>query len=445
MPMKKIVTILCLLIVAATLFGCGTAATTTAATTKAATTAAATTAAGTTAAATTAGSTKTVKIGVYGSITGVNSESGRQAVLAAEAARDYINGNGGIKALGGAKVENVIIDSTSDATQAALPLERALSAGGIAGIAGSSQSAIMLSSLQILQKYKVCAVTGSAANGTITQQGCEFVCQPGAIAATFAPQQMKFLEYLAEKLGKPVKELKTGIIYENSAWGEDNAKANRTVLAAAGMTIAVDENYAANALTDASPIVTKLKNAKVDVIFPSSYANDTKLIMTAMNAMQYKPIIIAGGSAFTWPSLLKDLGSDVNGICSADGWVWDCKTTLASAEFTKIREAYEAKNKEFIPGQGGPTIISYLMICEAIENAKSDDSTKVRDELKKLNATNSKWFGLLYNGKGEFDKNGFNKNGTPIILQWQDNKPRCVFPLDAASSPLLNPLTNKPF
>jgi len=303
----------------------------------------------------------------------------------------------------------------------------------------------MLTSLPILQKYKVCAVTGSAANSTITQQGCEFVCQPGAMASTFAPQQQKFLEYLAEKLGKKVTDLKCGIIYENSAWGEDNAKANRTTLAANGMTIAVDENYAANALTDASPIVTKLKNAGVDVIFPSCYANDAKLIVTAMTSMQYKPIIIAGGSAFTWPSLLKDLGDDVDGICSADGWVWDCKPTLDNAEFTKIREAYEATNNEFIPGQGGPTIISYLMIVEAIENAKSADSVLVRDELKKLNATNSKWFGALYNGTGSFDINGLNATGTPIIIQWQDKKPRCVFPLDAASAPLMNPLTGKPF
>jgi len=434
--MKRIVSMLCLLVIIATLVGCASAATTTAATTKAATTASG---------ATTAKAGETVKIGIYGSVSGVNSESGRQALLAAAAAEKYVNANGGIKALGGAKVETVVIDSTSDAAQAPLALERALSANKLAGIAGSSQSAIMLTSLPILQKYKVCAVTGSAANGTITQQGCEFVCQPGAIAATFAPQQLKFLEYLAAKLNKSVKDLKVGIIYENSAWGEDNAKANRVVLKDAGMTIAVDENYAANALTDASPIVTKLKNAGVDVIFPSCYANDAKLIVTAMTSMKYKPIIIAGGSAFTWPSLLKDLGDDVNGICSADGWVWDCKPTLANAEFTKIREDYEATNKEFIPGQGGPTIISYLMIVEAIENAKSADSVKVRDELKKLNATNSKWFGALYNGTGAFDANGFNKTGTPIIIQWQDRKPRCVFPLDAASAPLMNPLTGKAF
>lgn len=387
----------------------------------------------------------TVKIGFYGSISGVNAESGRQGILAVKAVEKYINERGGIKSLGGAKLETIMIDSTSDVAQGILPLERALASGEIVAIVGSSQSAFALASLPILEKYQVPAVTGSAANGTITQQGCNFIFQPAAIASEFSRMQMKFLEYVAELMGKDIKDLRAGIVYENSAWGEDNARAQRRDLQELGVTIAVDENYAAGALTDASPIVTKLRNARVDVLFPSCYANDAKLIMTAMNAMRYKPLIIAGGSAFTWPSLLKDLGDDVNGILSADGWVWDCRTTLENPEFTKIREEYERENGEFIPGQGGPTIVSYMLIVEALERAGVADPIAIRDELRKANAKDSIWFRSLNDGRGYFDENGFNPNGVPIILQWQGNKPRCVFPLDAASSKLINPLTLEPF
>jgi len=388
---------------------------------------------------------KPVKIAFYGSISGVNSESGRQGMLAVKAAQQYVNENGGIKALGGAPIEIVPIDGTSDPAQGVLPLERALSAGGISGIVGSAQSAFALISLPILQKYKVPAVTASAANGTITQQGCEFIFQPAAKASQFSVMQLDFLRFLAPKMGKTVQDLKCGIIFENSAWGEDNAKANRRDLANANMVIAVDENYEAGKLSDASPIVTKLRNAGVDVVFPSCYANDAKLLMTAMNAMKYKPIIIAGGSAFTWPSLLNDLGDDVNGICSADGWVWDNKATRDFSEFQKIRERYEKENNEFIPGQGGPSIISFMLIVEAIEKGKSADSVSVRDELRKLNADNSPWFKAYCVGKGSFDNAGYNAGSVPIILQWQDRKPRCVYPPEAASSEVIDPLTLKPF
>ena len=391
------------------------------------------------------GEVKPVKIAFYGSISGVNSESGRQGMLAVKAAQQYVNENGGIKALGGAMIEIVPIDGTSDPAQGVLPLERDLSQGGISGIVGSAQSAFALISLPILQKYQVPAVTASAANGTITQKGCEFIFQPAAKAAQFSIMQLDFLRFIAENMGKKFEDLKCAVIFENSAWGEDNAKANVRDLTAAGLTIAVNENYEAGKLSDASPIVTKLRSAGVDVVFPSCYANDAKLLMTAMNAMRFKPIVIAGGSAFTWPSLLNDLGEDVNGICSADGWVWDNKATLDFAEFTKIRERYERENNEFIPGQGGPSIISFMLIVEAIENGKSADPVSVRDELRKLNAGNSEWFKAYCTGYGSFDNTGYNAGSVPVILQWQNLKPRCVFPPEAASSSILDPLTLKPF
>ena len=390
-------------------------------------------------------SAEPVRIAFYGSISGVNSESGRQGMLAMKAAQQYVNESGGIKALGGARVEIVPIDGTSDPAQGVLPLERALSAGGISGIVGSAQSAFALISLPILQKYKVPAVTASAANGAITQKGCEFIFQPAAKAFQFSPMQLDFLRFIAPKMGKTVENLKCAVIFENSAWGEDNANANRRDLTAAGLAIAVDENYEAGKLSDASPIVTKLKNAGVDVVFPSCYANDAKLLMTAMNAMKYKPIIIAGGSAFTWPSLLNDLGDDVNGICSADGWVWDNKATLGFPEFTKIRERYEKENGEFIPGQGGPSIISFMLIVEAIERGKSADPVSVRDQLRLINADNSPWFKAYCIGKGSFDDKGYNAGSIPVILQWQGNKPRCVYPPEASSSEIVDPLTLKPF
>ena len=62
---------------------------------------------------------ETVKIGFFGAVTGVNSESGRQCTLAAEAVEWYINEvKGGFSALDGAKVECVVIDSTSDPSTA---------------------------------------------------------------------------------------------------------------------------------------------------------------------------------------------------------------------------------------------------------------------------------------------------------------------------------------
>lgn len=386
----------------------------------------------------------TVKIGVFAAVSGVNSESGRQATLAAETAEWYINEVlGGISSLGGAKVETVMIDSTSDPSTASLPLEQALSNGGIVGIAGSAQSAIALTMLPILQKYQVPAVTASATNVTITEQGCEFIFQPAPKSNTFGDTKYEFLKYYADLKGIELNDLKFGIIYENSAWGSDTANSNRALVENYGLNLVYDENYEAGALTDATALVTKMKNAGVDILFPGCYANDAKLIMTACAAMDYMPIIFADGSAFTWPSLLNDLGDMVNGIISADGFVNDMVGAREFDEWQIINEHYEEVNGEFVPGQGGPTIMSYMMIYQALEQAGVADSVAVRDQLRTFNKDNCKWLSVFYGDVG-YDETGADMGARPIMLQWQNRKPTCVYPEDAAANSVIDPLTLEP-
>lgn len=386
----------------------------------------------------------TVKIGVFAAVSGVNSESGRQATLAAETAEWYINEVlGGISSLGGAKVETVMIDSTSDPSTASLPLEQALSNGGIVGIAGSAQSAIALTMLPILQKYQVPAVTASATNVTITEQGCEFIFQPAPKSNTFGDTKYEFLKYYADLKGIELGDLKFGIIYENSAWGSDTANSNRALVENYGLNLVYDENYEAGALTDATALVTKMKNAGVDILFPGCYANDAKLIMTACAAMDYMPIIFADGSAFTWPSLLNDLGDMVNGIISADGFVNDMVGAREFDEWQIINEHYEEVNGEFVPGQGGPTIMSYMMIYQALEQAGVADPVAVRDQLRTFNKDNCKWLSVFYGDVG-YDETGADMGARPIMLQWQNRKPTCVYPEDAAASTVIDPLTLEP-
>ena len=69
-------------------------------------------------------SSEPVRFLMSGMMSGPSAESGRQVKMAAETGTWYINEVlGGFKSLGGRKVEMVIVDSTSDAAQAAAPFE----------------------------------------------------------------------------------------------------------------------------------------------------------------------------------------------------------------------------------------------------------------------------------------------------------------------------------
>ncbi len=387
-----------------------------------------------------------VKFLVYACVSGGTSESGRQCTLAAETAQWYINEKlGGFPSLGGRPIKIEVLDSTSDAATATLPLERALSKGGYTSVIGNSNSSIALTMLPILEKYKVPTVTGAAANKAVSDQGCSFVFQPAATSSSFIPTQLDFLAEYAKNIGKDVKDLKLGLLYSNDAWGTDQSNNTRKQVSQRGLKLTSDEGYEGSSFTDATPLITKIRNAGVDVILPSAYPNDLKLIFTAMNTLNYHPLVVGGGAAMTWPSLYKDLGDKVNGLTSVDSWCWDQKGAKENKGWMEMNAHYEEKNHEFLAGQGGPTLFSIMLAYEAVENAKSDEPLKVRDELRKLNKSNSKWFGVI-NGDGDFDDTtGLNTNSRAIILQWQNGKPTSVYPAEYATGVLLDPNTMKPF
>ena len=388
---------------------------------------------------------KTVKIGLVATITGSNAESGRQCRLGTESAVKYVNDNGGIKALDGAKIELITVDATSDPAQAPIAVERALTDNpDIVAIDGCSTSSITLPMLPVIQQYKIPAICATAANSTITEQGCDYIFQPCHRGDQSSAMQVEFMGYLAGKLGKDPSELRLAVVFENSAWGQDVASNNKKMCENNGLTVVAEETYPSSGLTDASSIVSKLKNANVDAILPAMYVPDTKLLLNTMASMNYKPLIVGSGSALVWPSLVKDLGQDADGITSTSGWCWDTTFVSANKEFVKILDDFEAREGEFMAEQTGASFISLMMIVQAIENGKSIEPDTIRDEISKLTAKNCPWFALI-NPNSEFNENGKNIGASPVMAQWQGGKLRAVYPEAVASSPLLNPLTLESF
>jgi len=389
---------------------------------------------------------KPVRFLMSAMMSGPNAESGRQVNMVVQTAQWYINDVlGGFKSLGGRKIDFLIVDSTSDAAQAVAPFEQALGKGGFSVIIGNPNSSITLAQQPIAEAFKIPMIPSASANAKISQGGFQFTFQPGATAAAFIPMQLDFLDYYSKLLGKPLSELRIGLIYADDAWGTDNANNTKIQTKARGLNLAFDQKYNVPTFTDATPLITALMNAKVDVLLPSSYPSDLSLIFAAMGALNYHPLVVGGGAGMTWPSLKASLGDAVNGITSVDAWVWDQKGARDNPGWMQMNDWYEKKFNEFIPGQGGPTLYSIMLAYSAIENIGSDDPVAIRDELRKMTAKNNIWMRVI-NGDGAFDPvTGQNKAAQPIMMQWQNGRPMAVYPLDAADVPLLNPDTMKPF
>jgi branched-chain amino acid transport system substrate-binding protein len=377
-------------------------------------------------------------------LSGPNAESGRQVAMAAQVGEWYINEVlGGFPSLGGRKVELVIVDSTSDAAQAAAPFEQALSTGNFSVVIGNPNSSITLVNQPIAEAFRIPQITSASANQAISEGGFQFTFQLNATPRNVIPVQMSFLRHYASLIGVAPQDLRLGIINADDAWGSDNAAATRRLFTEGGFNIVFDQSYNIPTFTDATPLVTALQNARVEVLLPSSYPSDLSLIFTAMGALNYGPLVIGGGAGMTWPSLFADLGYATNGITSVDGWVWNQRGAREHPGWMMMNAEYERRFNEFIPGQAGPTLVSIMIAYAAIERAGSADPVVIRDTIRTLNDQNCEWL-RVQNGTGGFDPVTGQFNGTAVMMQWQNGRPMAIYPPDQAAVPILNPATMLP-
>lgn len=428
--MKKIISLILVTFLLLSAAGCATSTTTTAATTKAAS-GATTTAAG--AATTTASTAKNIKIGLVFPLSGKNADQGVFNVDGAKLAVKKINDAGGIKSLNGAKLELVVYDNESDADKSKTVAERLIKENpDVVAVHGASASAFVLPMLSVFEKAQIPFLTAQTSQ-TITSQGYKYAFAFAAQSPQFAATQVAMLEWLNKKYSLNITKI--GLVYEDSEWGLTNSKAARDAVKAntTGLQMVYDKSYTAGS-SDLSSIVTGLMNSGAEVVFPTSYTQDAKLLFNTMTANKYSPLIIGGGAGFLYPVFAKDLGPLVDGILSVASHNYDAKTIMSNESLKTVGDEFEKAYGYFMPEQGVSAYNAVYMVSKALENGKSAKATDVAAEVRKLTVTT-----LAPGGALKFNDAGWNTNSVAVMVQWQkgtDGKFRCktVFPESEATN-----------
>jgi branched-chain amino acid transport system substrate-binding protein len=234
---------------------------------------------------------------------------------------------------------------------------------------------------------------------------------------------VEFLQTLNDKYKLGIKDV--AVVYENSGYGVSTAGGIKDIAAKAGLNLVLYEAYP-HGFTDASSLVTKIKASKARALFPIAYTTDAKLIINTMKQMNVNPIIIGGGAGFLWPAFGVEMGPAVNGFVSVASWNWDSKSIASVPDLAAITQRYEKKYGGFMTEHAGPSYLAVRMIAQAVEQAKSADPVKVRDVLASFN--DSQIGGFMQPGNVKIDANGWNAAVHPVMIQWQDGKPRTIFP-----------------
>ena len=113
---------------------------------------------------------KTVKIGVLHPVTGALAYSGQQCREGALMAIEDINKAGGIKSLGGAKIEALLGDAQSTPQAGTAEIEK-MNEAGVAAVVGAFASAICLATTQAAAKYNLPHVVDVGVADQIVERG----------------------------------------------------------------------------------------------------------------------------------------------------------------------------------------------------------------------------------------------------------------------------------
>ncbi len=219
---------------------------------------------------------KTVKIGVVSPITGAMAEVGGDCRLGAHMAADAINAAGGIKSLGGAKLELLLADSETKVDVARSEADRLVNAGAqmLTGGFHSAHVAVISSLAQqrrvpyIIDISGVDAITANIAKSVREgQQKLQYVYRnfPGQTA--FGRNATRYMTEIFKEAGVSPRRLV--VMYSNDLFGKNASAGFEAAVKAMSPGFEIVEMIAyPETAADLSTEVSRAKSLKPDVIAP---------------------------------------------------------------------------------------------------------------------------------------------------------------------------------
>ena len=395
-----------------------------------------------------AGAAEPIRIGVLLPFTGPNAKGGLEDFAAIDIAREMINEAGGIN---GRPVDYVRGDAVTP-TAAISETDRLITKEGVKITTGSYASPFALAVSQAAERNGALHWETVGAADQITKRGFKYTFQLGASATRYGRAAVDFTsEVLAKKLGKPLKELRIALLWENRAFGTSVGQGVRDYAKQLGVTLAYDQSYD-QTLTDMTPLVQKLKDVKPDVLIAISFLNDAILFQRKAKELDFEvPATIGVSAGYSAPDLKDALGPAVNGIFISDfparvnPAALQPKAREADAEFFK---RYGQKMNRLPAGHAAASFSAlWTLFTEVLPKAASIEPEAIRDVASKLDLPD----GSMINGSGVKFTNhdwapdpkdaGQNLRSTIGVWQWQNGAATQVYPENLATgAPVMVPM-----
>ncbi len=365
-------------------------------------------------------------IALVAPLSGRWARQGQLKKMGAEMAIEEINAQGGVKALGGAKMVLREADAGDSVEKAVSAAQRVLTREKVSAGIGSWLSSFTLGVTEVAEREQVPWLTLSYAD-SITERGFKYTFQTSPVAGAQAVKALDLLLDLARRNKTQIR--KAAIVGDNTAASVFFFKPLREkLLQEKGIELVVDEIWTPP-LADATPVVQKVRSTQPDIIFFSATAlPDSIQVLQKTKEFGLRIPIMGNGVWLLMPETVKALGKDlVEGVMST-----------VAAHPLKGQEALVKKFKDrtgepFMVQDALMTYAHVWIVKEAAERAKSRDPKAIRDAIATLDVSAGPAASTLVPGRIRYDERGRRLDATPIIVQWQGGEPFTVAPAEFAT------------
>lgn len=356
-----------------------------------------------------------VKLGVLHPVSGALSYSGQQGRLGATLAIEEINSAGGIKALGGAKIDTVLGDAQSTPDGGTAEVEK-MNSAGVASIVGGYASSICLAVSQAAARYDLPYVVDVGVADNIVTRGLKNTFRFGPGFGVIAKTALDNLVAINNQAGKPAKTVM--IVHEDSLFGSGLAKLLNAQLPQHGFQI-LETIPHPTPTRDFNNVVLKIKAQHPDIVIPANYYNEYVLLARTMQQQQIKPkgiYSVLGGAASSY-KFVKEFPEAAKYIMDCNHW-FDPRNPKALALKKKVEEKGQFYTYEVYMNYS-----CVLLVADAIERAASADRAKVAAALESSTFAGH----VMPYGATKF-VNGQNQGAAPVNTQVLDNDIKVILP-----------------
>jgi branched-chain amino acid transport system substrate-binding protein len=385
---------------------------------------------------------RTFKIGVIHTVTGPLAEPGQACRVGAQMAADAINAAGGIKSLGGMKLELLLGDTQTKPEVGRTEAERVIGQGAQM-LMGSFDSGSTAAMVPVAQQRRVPFIVDIAAADPITanvaksvkegQQKLQYVYRNFPTGSSFGRKAVQYFNEIFKEAG--VSPKRVVLMHANDLFGQNQSRGFQAAYKAASPSWEIVEVISwPEPPSDLSTEVSRAKAARPDIIAPITRPASAQLLLPELHKQRVEAMgIVSPGSPGLYEAgQIAALKEHLEHVMASVPWpnFKNPKTQAVAEEYKK-----RSGGKTF-DTNSGYSYDGMMLIADILERAKSTDPDVIVAAIKKTS-----WTGglMVYGGPAHFNELGDNPNAIPAMIQILGQKPVVVWPREPAQQKLVFP------